>query len=471
MRPKTKSLFCLRVIIMSVAIGFAGAEAVEATKWYRVDKHTKKGWRESRKWLKKAAKKGVGVADFGAIENLANDGLSLAEDGIGDLAHFAEDITDDALAELEALSKTLVEAAVDETVGEMEPHMKKTASFLEKLYAERPDLAEKAVDKLSAISDGGSPMEAYEVFREINAAFPELQTLIDEVTSSGHFNTSILFGAAGSMAHNIGGGSGVGLAIKPADEINFNAFYSFGGTAGLDYANVGAGLFLGFAVADPADIAGPGLSANIGWNIGAVDVAGSVEISLPKIKGSFPDFDLVPPEFSSFSVSAGAGAGVPIPSLTVGAGYTAIIKGSSVYFDPDAPQPQDHFGTDENDHIDGTGAKDMIYGLEGDDVLNGNDGDDVIEGGGGDDIITPGSGKNVVYGEDGDDRFNVGWGTNYIHCGDGDDLIVFPKKKKQYTIKRKDNRVNIRQKDGRRNHFIYLDCESVEFKKGSYTID
>ena len=79
MRPKTKSLFCLRVIIMSVVIGFAGAEAVEATKWYRVDKHTKKGWRESRKWLKKAAKKGVGVADFGAIENLANDGLSLAE--------------------------------------------------------------------------------------------------------------------------------------------------------------------------------------------------------------------------------------------------------------------------------------------------------------------------------------------------------------------------------------------------------
>ena len=76
-----------------------------------------------------------------------------------------------------------------------------------------------------------------------------------------------------------------------------------------------------------------------------------------------------------------------------------------------------------------------------------------------------------MYGEDGDDRFNVGWGTNYIHCGNGYDVIVFPKKKNKYTIKKKDNRVNIRQKDGRRNHFIYFDCERVEFKKGSYTIN
>ena len=68
------------------------------------------------------------------------------------------------------------------------------------LDAERPDLAEKAADKLTAISDGGSPMDAYEVYQEIHAAFPEFQELIDEVTLSGHFNTSILFGVAGGAA-------------------------------------------------------------------------------------------------------------------------------------------------------------------------------------------------------------------------------------------------------------------------------
>ena len=74
-------------------------------QWYRVDKHAKKGWSESRKWLKKASKTGVDVADFDAIEELANDGLSLAEDGIGGLADFADDLSEEALAELEALSE------------------------------------------------------------------------------------------------------------------------------------------------------------------------------------------------------------------------------------------------------------------------------------------------------------------------------------------------------------------------------
>lgn len=471
MKSQKKLPILHRAIILLAVIAFVGDEVAQAAEWYRVDKHAKKGWRESRKWLKKAAKTGVGVDDFSAIEDLANDGLSLAEDGIGDLANFAEDLSDEALAELQSLSAQMVEAVVNETMGEMEPHMKKTASFLEKLYSERPDLAVKAVDRLSAISDGGSPMDAYEVYQEIHAAFPEFQELIHEVTLSGHFNTSILFGVAGAVAHNIGGGAGLGLAIKPSDEVNFNAIYSFGGTAGLDMANAGGGLFLGFAVEDPEDVSGPGLSANVGWNIGPVDAGGSVEISLPKIKGSFPDFDLIPPEFSSFTVSVGGGAGIPIPSLTVGAGYTAIIKGSRVYFDPDAPKPQDYFGSDENDHIDGSEAKDTIYGLGGDDSLNGHDGDDIIEGGDGNDVINPGGGKDTMYGEDGDDRFNVGWGTNYIHCGNGYDVIVFPKKKNKYTIKKKDNRVNIRQKDGRRNHFIYFDCERVEFKKGSYTIN
>jgi len=50
-------------------------------------------------------------------------------------------------------------------------------------------------------------------------------------------------------------------------------------------------------------------------------------------------------------------------------------------------------------------------------------------------------------------------------------VIIFPKKKKQYAIKRKDDRVNIRQKDERRNHFIYLDCETVEFRNASITIN
>lgn len=470
MKSPNKQSTLHRALILLALTAFLGGEAAQA-EWYRLDKHAKKGWRESRKWLKKAAKTGVGVADFGAIENLANDGLSLAEDGIGGLANFAEDLSDEALAELESLSAQMVEAVVDGTMGKMEPHMKKTASFLEKLYSERPDLAEKAAAKLTAISDGGSPMDAYEVYQEIHAAFPEFQELIDEVTLSGHFNTSILFGVAGAVAHNIGGGAGVGLAIEASDRINFNAIYTFGGTAGLDWANAGGGLFLGFAVADPEDLSGPGLSANVGWNIGPVDAGGSVGISLPKIKGAFPDFDLIPPEFWSFTVSVGAGAGLPIPSLTVGADYTAIIKGSRVYFDPDAPRPQDYFGSDGDDHIDGSKGKDTIYGLGGNDNLNGHEGNDIIEGGDGDDVINPGSGSNIIYGDDGNDRFNVGWGKNHIHCGKGDDVIVFPKKKKQYTINRKDTRVNIRQKDGRRNHFIYLDCERVEFKKGSYAIN
>ena len=52
--------------------------------------------------------------------------------------------------------------------------------------------------------------------------------------------------------------------------------------------------------------------------------------------------------------------------------------------------------------------------------------------------------------------------------GEGDDVIVFPEKKKQYTINRKDDRVNSRQKDKSRNHFFgvvpltYLGGENYE---------
>ena len=88
-----------RTVMFLAVVAFIGGEAAQA-QWYRVDKHAKKGWRESRKWLRKTAKTGVGVADFSAIEALANDGLSLAEDGIGGLADFAEDLPEEALAEL-----------------------------------------------------------------------------------------------------------------------------------------------------------------------------------------------------------------------------------------------------------------------------------------------------------------------------------------------------------------------------------
>ena len=82
------------------------------------------------------------------------------------------------------------------------------------------------------------------------------------------------------------------------------------------------------------------------------------------------------------------GAGVPSRgSITIGAGYSSILQGSKIYFDPNAPKPDRVFGMDNDDILNGSGEQDFIYGYDGDDEIHGGNGSDVIEGGNGNDVI------------------------------------------------------------------------------------
>ncbi len=460
-KQQSNKLFIFLTLISLMLFSTVNAQ------WYRVDKHAKKGWKESRKWLNKAAKTGANLADLDQINALAEDGLSLAEDGIGGLEDFAEDLGDDVLSALEDLSEQLVEEIMDAAMGDMEPYIEKTGLFLSELYNTRPDLAENAVNALLDMAETGQTNDAYNAYLAIHEALPSFQALIDEVTSSGPFNTSVLFAASVGAGAIVGGEYTVGLAIEPGVAyINLAAFQSYGGTIGVEFPGAGGGLLLGFAVANPTKLAGPSLNGNMSVGIGVIDVGASVEISLPKIKGSFPDYDLDPPEFSSFTVDAGAGVGIPARgSITVGAGFTSILQGSQVYFDPDAPLPNRVFGTDGDDYLEGSGEKDFLYGLDGNDEIHGGNTSDVIEGGDGNDVMHGGGGHDHMYGDAGDDVFYSGDGKDVIRGGDGYDTVHFPGKKKNYIKNQHSDHWVIKKEDGSKKTKIY-DCELAVFKNG-----
>ena len=456
-----------RILILLISLLIIGNNLCYA-QWYRVDKHANKGWKESRRWLNKTAKTGVGLADLDKINALAKDGLSLAEDGIGGLEDFAEDLSEDVLAELEALSEELVETAMDETLGDLEPYIQQTGLFLKELYETQPGLAENAVNALLEMAETGQTTKAYNAYTAIKDAFPSFQALIDDVTSSGHFNTSVLFATTVEAGAIVGGSYTVGLAIEPGvPYVNLVAFHSYGGTIGAQLPGVSGSLLAGFAVANPTKLAGPTLNGNLGIAIPpAFGCGATVGISLPTIKGTFPNYDLDPPEFSSFTVSAGVGKGVPAPgSLTIGAGNTAILKGSTVYFDPNAPKPNRIFGTDGGDNLKGSGGTDYIYGMDGNDEIHGDKGSDVIEGGNGDDVIYGGDGHDHMFGDDGDDIFHSGYGKDVIRGGNGFDKVHFPGKKDNYVKNNKGDHWVIKKKDGSKKTRIY-DCELAVFKNG-----
>ena len=99
------------------------------------------------------------------------------------------------------------------------------------------------------------------------------------------------------------------------------------------------------------------------------------------------------------------------------------------------------YGTNGDDHLDGTDDADTIRGLAGDDLLHGREGDDDIRGGAGDDelkgeegddgldgglgddVIKGGHGDDLLLGGDGDDVLEGDEGDDILHGGDGDDKL------------------------------------------------
>ena len=84
---------------------------------------------------------------------------------------------------------------------------------------------------------------------------------------------SLLFATSVGSGAIVGGEYTVGLAIEPGvPYINLAAFHSYGGTVGVEFPGVGGGLLIGFAVADPSNLAGPSLNGNLSVGVGPVDV-------------------------------------------------------------------------------------------------------------------------------------------------------------------------------------------------------
>ena len=160
------------------------------------------------------------------------------------------------------------------------------------------------------------------------------------------------------------------------------------------------------------------------------------------------------------------GAGVPARGpITIGAGYSSILQGSKIYFDPNAPKPDRVFGMDNDDILNGSGEQDFIYGYDGDDEIHGGNGSDVIEGGNGNDVINGDGGHDYMYGDGGDDVFHSGDGKDVIKGGDGYDVVHFPGNKKDWTIKNKGDHWVIKKDSGSKNTRVY-ECELAVFKKG-----
>jgi Ca2+-binding RTX toxin-like protein len=81
------------------------------------------------------------------------------------------------------------------------------------------------------------------------------------------------------------------------------------------------------------------------------------------------------------------------------------------------------FGTEKDDHLQGTNGNDLIVGLEGDDTIEGGNGDDCIVGGPGNDRLTGNNGDDILLGEEGNDRLNGGNGNDLLIGGPGEDTL------------------------------------------------
>lgn len=152
---------------------------------------------------------------------------------------------------------------------------------------------------------------------------------------------------------------------------------------------------------------------------------------------------------AQFFIDSAGPSGIPLSTLNPGQSVTYTFKvtfdssagnpyqGSSIVFDLKIgisfELPEDClniefsaspiFGTQGNDHINGTNGNDIIIGFEGNDILNGTNGNDCVIGNQGNDRLDGSNGNDVLVGGSGNDRLDASNGNDKIFGNAGDDEI------------------------------------------------
>lgn len=448
-------------IFIILCMFFGMTNTVDA-QWNKVARKTNKTWKQARKGLNKSVKS-TNIDDIGKMEELVSDGLSIAENGFGNLEDFSKDLMDDALSELQDLTDELAEAVIDEVVSDISDFMIQTSTVLNDVYMNNSDKVANLATALAGIAVGGSVSAAEDAFNELKSASTDLQNLINLADDNGYGSILLALEVAGGT---FGGGASytVGIAIKISPYNPYSiGFMSFAGSLGYQGGGIGSSIAMGFNVYEPNGIPGPSLFGSMEIPIGLTSAAATVNISVPKITGSFPNYNLQEPEFLSFMITASMFAD---GGFVIGSDFTAKIAGSSVEFGEDTDRPNRIIGDENNNNINGTSEDDIIWGEGGNDNIFGGDGDDTIEGGDGDDELDGGEGHDELDGGDGDDILRPGDGRGIMRGGGGYDEVWLPGKKKNYSINKNGDYWVAKRNSGSDKQYLY-DCELVRFKDGN----